>query len=66
MRAPPLEPSVELLWGHEACEGCADMGGGDVCGHRAWDLRWSSLWRHKTCESSNMGHGGDNDDDDDD
>eukprot|EP00959_Pyramimonas_sp_CCMP1952_P418272 8762649-Pyramimonas_sp.AAC.2 len=35
-----LGPSAELLW--ETCEGCADMGGGDACGLRHWDLRWSS------------------------
>eukprot|EP00959_Pyramimonas_sp_CCMP1952_P420107 8799397-Pyramimonas_sp.AAC.1 len=28
MRAKPLGPSAELLWGHEACDVCADMGAG--------------------------------------
>ena len=28
--------------GHEACEGCVKMGGGDVCGLRHLDLRRSS------------------------
>eukprot|EP00959_Pyramimonas_sp_CCMP1952_P471574 9498630-Pyramimonas_sp.AAC.1 len=31
-------------FGHEACEGCADMGGGDPCGHRHWGFWWSSLY----------------------
>ena len=30
------------LWGHEACEGCAEMSGGDACELCHWDLRWSS------------------------
>ena len=27
MRAAPLGPSAELLWGHETCEGCAESKG---------------------------------------
>ena len=38
------------LWGHETCEGCADIGGRDTCGLCHWDLRWGSLWGHETCE----------------
>eukprot|EP00959_Pyramimonas_sp_CCMP1952_P029971 628772-Pyramimonas_sp.AAC.1 len=57
MRTPRLRPSVELpmgpcehrhwslrwssLWGHDTCEGCAEIGGGDACEHRHWGLRWS-------------------------
>ena len=38
------------LWGHEACEGCAEIGGADTCGHRRWGLRWSSSRGHETRE----------------
>ena len=38
------------LWGHETCEGCADLGAGDACERSHWDLQWSSLWGHETCE----------------
>eukprot|EP00959_Pyramimonas_sp_CCMP1952_P452490 9466671-Pyramimonas_sp.AAC.1 len=37
-------------WGHEACEGCADMGVRDACGHTHWDFRWSPLCGHEACE----------------
>ena len=50
MRAQPLGPSVELLWGHETCERCAEMGVGAACGRSRWALRWSSLWGHETSE----------------
>ena len=34
------------LWGHEPCEGCADMGGVDACGLCNRGLRWRPLpWR---------------------
>ena len=39
---PAAGASVELLWGHETCERCAEMGGADACGRRHWDLRWNS------------------------
>ena len=38
------------LWGHEPCEGCAEMCGGEACGRNHWGLRWSSLWGHEPCE----------------
>ena len=38
------------LWGHETCEGCAELGVGDACGRRHWSLRLSSLGGHATCE----------------
>ena len=31
------------LWGHETCEGCAEMSAGAACGRSHWGLRWSSL-----------------------
>ena len=34
------------LWGHETCEGCAEVGVGDACGRQHWGLRWNSLWGH--------------------
>eukprot|EP00959_Pyramimonas_sp_CCMP1952_P267599 5595153-Pyramimonas_sp.AAC.1 len=36
--------------GHEACEGCADLGAAGACERSRWGLRWSSLWDHGTCE----------------
>ena len=42
MRAAPLGPSVELLWGHETCEACAGIRGADACARRHWAIRWSS------------------------
>ena len=33
---------MELLWGNDPCEGCADMGGADACGLRRWDRGWNS------------------------
>ena len=42
MRAARLMPLVELLWVHDTCEGCAEMGVADACGRRHWGLRWSS------------------------
>ena len=46
MRAAPLGPSVELPMGPRN-----DVpGGGDACGLHHWDLRWSSLWGHETCD----------------
>ena len=45
MRAPPLEPSVELPMGPRN----AVLGGGDACGPH-WGLPWSSTWGHETCE----------------
>ena len=44
MRTAPLGPSVELPLGPRN----AVLGGGDACGLRHWDLRWSSLWGHET------------------
>ena len=41
---------VAPLWGHEASEGCAEMGAGKACGRSHWGLRWSFLWGHETCE----------------
>ena len=38
------------LWGHETCEGCADIGAVPACERSHWGLRWSSLWGHETCE----------------
>ena len=38
------------LCGHEACAGCAEMGGGTPRGPCHWGLRWSSLCGHATCE----------------
>ena len=38
------------LWGHETCEGRAEMGVRGACGRLHWGLRWSSLWGHETCE----------------
>eukprot|EP00959_Pyramimonas_sp_CCMP1952_P154296 3228106-Pyramimonas_sp.AAC.1 len=42
MQTVPLGPAAELQWGHEACEGCAEMRGGDACGLCQWDFRRSS------------------------
>ena len=40
---------------------------GTPCELRHWDLRWSSLWGHETCEGcADMGDDDDADDDDDD
>eukprot|EP00959_Pyramimonas_sp_CCMP1952_P327484 6855591-Pyramimonas_sp.AAC.1 len=51
MRPQPLGPSVDLFsWGHEACEGCAEIGGGTACERSHWGLRWSSQWGHETRE----------------
>ena len=36
--------------GHEAREGCADIGGGDACERCHWGLGWSSRWGHEPCE----------------
>ena len=54
MRTQPLWPSVELPMGPRN----PVLRGGDACGHPYWDLRWSYLWGHETCD-------GDDDDDDD-
>eukprot|EP00959_Pyramimonas_sp_CCMP1952_P254215 5310609-Pyramimonas_sp.AAC.1 len=35
-------------WGHDACEVCAGMRGGEACGRSNGGLRWSSLWGHET------------------
>eukprot|EP00959_Pyramimonas_sp_CCMP1952_P065304 1363182-Pyramimonas_sp.AAC.1 len=39
----PLGPSSELLWGHETCEGCTEMGVGGACGIQPLELRRSSF-----------------------
>ena len=38
------------LWGHETCEGCAELGAVGACERSHLGLRWSSLWGHETCE----------------
>ena len=50
MRAPPLEPSVELPMGTRNVSGMCRNKPGDACGPFHWRLRWSSLWGHVTCE----------------
>eukprot|EP00959_Pyramimonas_sp_CCMP1952_P062596 1308805-Pyramimonas_sp.AAC.1 len=42
-KTPPLGPEVDLLIGPRH----AVLGGGDVCEHRHWGLRWASLWGHE-------------------
>eukprot|EP00959_Pyramimonas_sp_CCMP1952_P329203 6892157-Pyramimonas_sp.AAC.1 len=44
------------LWGHEACDGCADMGARDACGRWYWDIRWSPLRGQETCEAVSYTH----------
>ena len=40
MRPLPLKPLVEPpRWGHEACEGCVEMGGGTLREPCRWSLR---------------------------
>eukprot|EP00959_Pyramimonas_sp_CCMP1952_P378178 7921990-Pyramimonas_sp.AAC.1 len=34
MRAAAQGPSAELLWGHETCEGCTELGVGGACGRQ--------------------------------
>ena len=46
MRPMPRGPSVELPMRPQN----AVLGVRDACGHTHWDLRWSSLWGHETCE----------------
>eukprot|EP00959_Pyramimonas_sp_CCMP1952_P023250 489059-Pyramimonas_sp.AAC.1 len=36
-----LRHRAELPWGHETCEGCAEMSGGDACELCHWDFRQS-------------------------
>eukprot|EP00959_Pyramimonas_sp_CCMP1952_P308195 6450058-Pyramimonas_sp.AAC.1 len=36
------------IWGHETCEGCADIGAVVPCDRCRWGPRWSSLWGHET------------------
>ena len=46
------------LWGHEPCEGCAEMGAGPPCERSHLGLRWSSLCGHEPCEGcAEMGAG---------
>eukprot|EP00959_Pyramimonas_sp_CCMP1952_P348096 7291099-Pyramimonas_sp.AAC.1 len=50
MRIVPRRPSAEFLWGHETCEGCAEMG---VRGRMRTVPQGPSaqpLWGHETCE----------------
>eukprot|EP00959_Pyramimonas_sp_CCMP1952_P469888 9495731-Pyramimonas_sp.AAC.1 len=48
----------DSLWGHEPCEGCAEMCGGDACNLCHWSLRRGSLWGHGPCEGSAEINGG--------
>ena len=50
MRALPLWPSVELPMGPRTVSGVRQNGAGPQCEPCHWDLRWSSLWGHETCE----------------
>ena len=69
----PLGPSVELPKGPRHVWGVFQSGRGAACEVCHWDLRWSSLWGHETCEGCAKAdgddcddYGGDDDDDCDD
>eukprot|EP00959_Pyramimonas_sp_CCMP1952_P435552 9120399-Pyramimonas_sp.AAC.1 len=32
------------LWGHETCEGCAELGAVPLCGRCHLGIRWGSRW----------------------
>merc|ERR1712147_225645 len=49
---------LSSLWGHETCEGCAELGVRDACGRQHWGLRWSSLWGHETLSWAYGTHAG--------
>eukprot|EP00959_Pyramimonas_sp_CCMP1952_P258127 5394892-Pyramimonas_sp.AAC.1 len=50
MRVQPFGLSVGLRWGHETCEGCADMGSVVACERSRWGFRWNH-WGHEACEA---------------